>query len=247
MALLPARRAATTSDVAFADLTNDVVVRRVFATRPDILRGLRDDLLERTGDQTIEVIEYLPSQHLPLITGAKLSLLGWEDGERMSWKEMVAIFAICAATLALLIFVDAGSPAWLHAVLGVLLFAATVAPALPFLVLIPWHFISLHRGLIRRGRGPCVVSISQGAVHVKRADKVTSHALGSIVRARFTRNDNWTESKMLEDALGLFASNGREIERLPESATGFDELLVELGAGGIPIEHVDVSAPAVLD
>ena len=52
---------------------------------------------------------------------------------------------------------------------------------------------------------------------------------------------------MLEDALGLFASNGRELERLPESATGFDGLLAELGARGIPIEHVDVSAPAVLD
>jgi hypothetical protein len=52
---------------------------------------------------------------------------------------------------------------------------------------------------------------------------------------------------MLEDALGLFASNGREIERLPKSTTGLDELLVELSACGIPIEDIDASAPAFLD
>lgn len=125
--------------------------------------------------------------------------------------------------------------------------AATAAPVLPFLVLIPWHFIALHRGLIRRGRVPCVVSLSQEAIHVERGDEPTSHALDIIARARFAQNDNWTESKMLEDALGLFASDGREIVRLPRSATGFDELLVELSARGIPIEYVCVSAPAVFD
>ena len=74
-----------------------------------------------------------------------------------------------------------------------------------------------------------------------------SHALDLIARARFARNDNWTESKMLEDALGLFTAKGREIERLPESATGLDELQRELGDRGVPIEHVEVSAPAILD
>jgi hypothetical protein len=169
----------------------------------------------------------------------------------MSWKEAVAALVIGAALLAGLIFVDAGSPVWLRAtvavLLAVLLLAATVAPALPFLILIPWHFIALHRGLISRGSVPCVVSISKGAIHVKRANKLNSHALDSIVRARFARNGNWTESRMLEDALGLFASNGREIERLPESTTGLDDLLVELSACGIPIEDLDVSAPAFLD
>ena len=92
-----------------------------------------------------------------------------------------------------------------------------------------------------------MVSLSEGAIHVKRGNNRTNHALGIIVRARFARNDNWTESKMLENALGLFALDGREIERLPESATGLDELLVELGARRIPIEHIYVSAPAVLD
>src|SRR5580692_10033118 len=59
----------------FADLKNDFVFRRVFATHPDILRGLLNDLLEREGDQTIESIEYLPSEQVPIVAGAKLSIL----------------------------------------------------------------------------------------------------------------------------------------------------------------------------
>ena len=61
--------------MAFADLTNDFVFRRIFATHPDILRGLLNDLLDRQGDRAIEGIEYLPSEQLPLAVGAKLSIL----------------------------------------------------------------------------------------------------------------------------------------------------------------------------
>ena len=61
--------------MAFADLKNDFVFRRVFATHPEILRGLLNDLLERTGERAIEGIEYLPSEQLPLVLGAKLSIL----------------------------------------------------------------------------------------------------------------------------------------------------------------------------
>ncbi len=61
--------------MAFADLTNDFVFRRIFATHPDILRGLLNDLLDRQGEQAIDAIEYLPSEQLPLVAGAKLSIL----------------------------------------------------------------------------------------------------------------------------------------------------------------------------
>ena len=61
--------------MAFADLKNDYIFRRIFATHPAILRRLLNDLLERMGDQTIEQIEYLPSEQLPLVEGAKLSIL----------------------------------------------------------------------------------------------------------------------------------------------------------------------------
>jgi len=61
--------------MAFADLKNDYIFRRIFATHPDILQSLLNDLLERDDAQTIEQIEYLPSEQLPMVEGAKLSIL----------------------------------------------------------------------------------------------------------------------------------------------------------------------------
>jgi PD-(D/E)XK nuclease family transposase len=61
--------------MAFADLKNDFVFRRIFATHPDILRGLLNDLLDRLDAHAIVSIEYLPSEQLPLVVGAKLSIL----------------------------------------------------------------------------------------------------------------------------------------------------------------------------
>lgn len=61
--------------MAFADLKNDFVFRRIFATHPDLLCRLLNDLLERSGDRTIEAIEYLPSEQHPIAAGAKLSIL----------------------------------------------------------------------------------------------------------------------------------------------------------------------------
>jgi hypothetical protein len=61
--------------MTFADLKNDFVFRRIFATHPAILRRLLNDLLERTDAQTIEEIEYLPGEQLPVAEGAKLSIL----------------------------------------------------------------------------------------------------------------------------------------------------------------------------
>jgi PD-(D/E)XK nuclease family transposase len=59
----------------FADLKNDFVFRRIFATHPDILRGLLNDLLDRHDETTIVGLEYLPSEQLPLAKGSKLSIL----------------------------------------------------------------------------------------------------------------------------------------------------------------------------
>jgi hypothetical protein len=61
--------------VTFADLKNDFVFRRIFASHADLLRSLLNDLLERSGDRAIDSIEYLPSEQLPLVVGAKLSIL----------------------------------------------------------------------------------------------------------------------------------------------------------------------------
>ena len=61
--------------MAFADLKNDYIFRRIFATHPDLLLCLLNDLLDRHDAQTIEHIEYLPSEQLPVVEGAKLSIL----------------------------------------------------------------------------------------------------------------------------------------------------------------------------
>jgi len=61
--------------MVFADLMNDFIFRRIFATHPDILRRLLNDLLAREGAHTIEQIEYLPGEQLPVVEGAKLSIL----------------------------------------------------------------------------------------------------------------------------------------------------------------------------
>ena len=61
--------------MAFADLKNDFVFRRIFATHPHILRGLLNDLLDRRDKEAIVSIEYLLRSQLPLVMGAKLSIL----------------------------------------------------------------------------------------------------------------------------------------------------------------------------
>ena len=75
--------------MAFADLKNDYMFRRIFGTHPEILRGLLNDLLERTGDAAIESIEYLPSEQLPLVAGAKLSILDVRCKDRSGNKFVV--------------------------------------------------------------------------------------------------------------------------------------------------------------
>lgn len=61
--------------MAYADLKNDYVFRRVFGQHPRVLMGLLNDLLERRGAHAITAIEYLPSDQVPRIPGFKLSIL----------------------------------------------------------------------------------------------------------------------------------------------------------------------------
>ena len=77
--------------MAFADLKNDFVFRRIFATHPEILRRLLNDLLEREDERTIEAIEYLPSEQMPQVLGARLSVLDVRCKDRTGTKFFVAI------------------------------------------------------------------------------------------------------------------------------------------------------------
>jgi predicted transposase/invertase (TIGR01784 family) len=61
--------------VAYADLKNDFVFRRVFGHHADVLRGLLNDLLERTGSHAIASVEYLPADQVPELPGVKLSIV----------------------------------------------------------------------------------------------------------------------------------------------------------------------------
>lgn len=61
--------------MAYADLKNFVVFRKVFGRHPHVLRGLLNDLLGRAGDRAIVELEYLPSEQAPRVMDLRLSLL----------------------------------------------------------------------------------------------------------------------------------------------------------------------------
>lgn len=137
-----------------------------------------------------------------------------------------------------------GTPGWARWMIGAV---GLLAPVAPLLFLLPGHFLAVRRGLIGRSRFPHTVSIDADLVVVEHRGRVMRHALSDVQRARRARNDNWTESKALEDALGLFSASGRELVRVPLSAGGLDALLRALEARGIEVEEVLVEAPAILD
>lgn len=73
----------------FADMKNDFVFRRIFATHPEILCGLLNDLLERSGEDSIDSVEYLPSEQLPQLPGVKFSILDVRCCDRSGVKFIV--------------------------------------------------------------------------------------------------------------------------------------------------------------
>lgn len=138
-------------------------------------------------------------------------------------------------------------PPWVRWICLVVAAVASIAPFLPILALLPWYFVAVRRGLVPSKRGPASVSVAQGALVVDHGAKHTRCDLKQVSSARRACNDNWTESKILEDAIGLFSAEGREIVRVPLSATGIDELVRALHKQGVPIVDVAVSAPVFLD
>ena len=49
------------------------------------------------------------------------------------------------------------APRWVKACAGVICVLALLAPALPLLALLPWHFLAVHRGLVSRSDQPRTV------------------------------------------------------------------------------------------
>lgn len=159
-----------------------------------------------------------------------------------SWQEVVLIVVLSPLVIGVIFYEK--TPSWLRMLVGALVF---IGPCVPVLALVPWHFVAKHRGLVSRSQIPCNVTMDAAFLHIERGSKQVSYAWANVVRARMAQNDNWTESTMLEDALGLFDARGREIDRIPESAVGFTALVAEISAREIPLDYVDVSAPAFLD
>ena len=61
--------------MVFADIKNDFVFRRIFGHHSDILCALLNDLLDRRGEEVIASVDYLPSDQIPVVSGAKLSIV----------------------------------------------------------------------------------------------------------------------------------------------------------------------------
>ena len=59
----------------FADLKNDFVFRRVFAHHAELTRALLNDLLALEGPDRIVKLSLLPPEQVPVVMGAKLSIL----------------------------------------------------------------------------------------------------------------------------------------------------------------------------
>ena len=67
--------------MAFADLKNDFVFRRIFATHPDILRSLLNDLLERTEEELSSKGDHQPARQF-LNRHARPLNIDEPDGQR---------------------------------------------------------------------------------------------------------------------------------------------------------------------
>ncbi|MBI5517556.1 MAG: Rpn family recombination-promoting nuclease/putative transposase [Deltaproteobacteria bacterium] len=61
--------------MAYADLKNDVVFRKIFGHHADVTMGLLNDLLGRAGAQAITALEFLPPDQAPVVPGFKYSIV----------------------------------------------------------------------------------------------------------------------------------------------------------------------------
>lgn len=133
-----------------------------------------------------------------------------------SRKELAFTVVLCAVTLAGIAWDDA--PTWLRMTAKLILMLALFAPLLPFLALLPWHFVALHRGLMSRSKVPTQLAIEDGVLIIVHGVKTTRIALDAIRSAREACNENWSDSKMLADALTIY---GKQSAKVPTNADGY--------------------------
>lgn len=124
----------------------------------------------------------------------------------------------------------------------------SLLPVLPYLVILLQYPCSMHAGLIQRTGRVWRLEIGSEALCVLVDErKVGEFSLADVASARCARNSNWSESKLVEDALSLFDVRGRRLVKLPCSAKQVDALRGALARRNVPVEDVYVEAPSFLD
>ncbi len=129
---------------------------------------------------------------------------------------------------------------------GVVMLLGMLAPAGELLILLAMVPLSVHQGLAMRDHRPWRVTREGGVLWVSHGERETQVPVAAVRRMRWAFNGNWTESKLVEDALTLFGERGRKLVKIPGSAQGLDPLRRELRQQ-FHEEQVDVAAPAYLD
>lgn len=128
---------------------------------------------------------------------------------------------------------------------GTLLFLVS-GGAVGLVLLVQWRS-SVRQGLRTRTRRAFTVRIAHDVLELRCGRTPRALPLARIARARLATNGNWTESKIVEDALSLFDARGRRVAKVPASAEGWRDLLDVLHQRGVAIEERAVDAPAFLD
>jgi hypothetical protein len=162
------------------------------------------------------------------------------EANNLSRKELATIGVIAAAVL-LASWVWPWSRTWL------LVLLAGGVPVLILAVLPIWALWSVWRGLRVRSRARWRIEATDDAFTIWNGSKPLTLRIADIGRARLARSSNWTQSRLVEDALTLVDRRGARLLKVPASAQGFTTLLEALAASAVPMSRVDVSAPAILD
>jgi len=137
---------------------------------------------------------------------------------------------------------------WIDLIAFILLVLAAGGLPLLFLLILPfWLVRSIWQGLQLRTRRSYRVEIEDDVLVVHRDDRARRIPFDDIARGRHAENGNWTESKLVDDALTLYDADGRRLAKFPAASEGFDEALEVVERRGVPVDLVVVSAPAFLD
>lgn len=162
------------------------------------------------------------------------------QANNLSRKELATIGVVAAAMLS-------ASWAWPWSRTWLLVLLVGGVPILILAVLPIWCLWSVWRGLRVRSSARWRVETTDDTFTIWKGASRRTLAIADIGGARLARNSNWTESRLVEDALTVMDRHGGQLLKLPASTQGFSTLLEVLDARAVPLSRVDISAPTILD